>query len=442
MAVEAAASGLVHELHAGEWDHPLAAGGSPWDGKFYVDMAQALERACFDYIMIEDTLMVSEAYGDSAEAALKHALQVPKHDPAPLAALIAAATTRLGVVATMSTLAYPPFMLARLCSTLDHIAGGRFGWNIVTSGEDTAAQNFGLDKLPPREQRYEMADEYVDLVCKLFDSWDPDAVVMDRATGTYADYRKVRPIHFEGKYFKCRGPLNTVRSPQGKPVFVQAGGSPRGRAFAARHADSIIATANGIDGMKQYRDDVRRHAVSFGRNPDDIKVLFLVYPILAETDDEAQAKRQRMVSSPHFIERALASTATVTDIDFSQVRSRPAAAAADHQWRAGLARQVRPMGQRQDAAPACDGAVRRAGSEVDFVGSPDTVAERMGNAMEAIGGDGFLISTPFQRTSRRFIVEVTEGLVPALQRRGLMRTAYTGDAARGADRVLTADRMQ
>src|SRR5215475_1319503 len=236
----------------GEWDHPLATGGAPWDGKFYVDMAQALERACFDYIMIEDTLMVSEAYGDSAEAALKHALQVPKHDPAPLAALISATTTRLGVVATMSTLAYPPFMLARLCSTLDHIAGGRFGWNIVTSGEDIAAQNFGLDKLPPREQRYAMADEYVDLVCKLFDSWDPDAVVMDRARGIYADHTKVRPIHFEGKYFRCRGPLNTVRSPQGRPVFVQAGGSPRGRAFAARHADSIIATANGIAGMRQY----------------------------------------------------------------------------------------------------------------------------------------------------------------------------------------------
>ena len=111
----------------GEWDSPMAAGGSPWDGKFYVDMAQALERACFDYIMIEDTLMVSEAYGDSAEAALKHALQVPKHDPMPLAALIAAATTRLGVVATMSTLAYPPFMLARLCSTLTSSASSSKG---------------------------------------------------------------------------------------------------------------------------------------------------------------------------------------------------------------------------------------------------------------------------------------------------------------------------
>jgi len=414
----------------GEWDHPLAVGGAPWDGRFYVDMAQALERACFDYIMIEDTLMVSEAFGETAEVTLKHALQVPKHDPSPLAAIIAAATRNLGVVATFSTLAYPPFMLARLCSTLDHIAGGRFGWNIVTSGEDAAAQNFGMDKLPPREQRYDMADEYVDLVCKLFDSWDADAVVMDRATGTYADYRKVRPINFEGRFFKVRGPLNTVRSPQGRPVFVQAGGSPRGRAFAARNADSIIAVATGIDGMQQYRDDVRRHAVAFGRNPDAIKVLFLVYPILAETDAEALAKRERMVSSPRFIERALASVSTVTDIDFSKfpldeplprLTTNGEQGSLDKfaQW--GSGKTLRQLAMERFGA---------VGSDVDFVGSPDTVAERMGQVAEAVGGDGFLISTPFQRTSRRFIVEVTEGLVPALQRRGLARTAYSGGTLR------------
>ena len=195
-----------------------------------------------------------------------------------------------------------------------------------------------------------MADEYVDLVCKLFDSWDADAVVMDRATGTYADFRKVRPIHFEGKYYKCRGPLNTVRSPQGKPVFVQAGGSPRGRAFAARHADSIIATANGIEGMKQYRDDVRRHAVSFGRNPDDIKVLFLVYPILGETDAEAEAKRRRLVSSPHFIERALASTATVTDIDSSGA-ARPATSRRDQRAAATSRKVEAERAQRAHAVP-------------------------------------------------------------------------------------------
>jgi alkanesulfonate monooxygenase SsuD/methylene tetrahydromethanopterin reductase-like flavin-dependent oxidoreductase (luciferase family) len=143
-------------------------------------------------------------------------------------------------------MAYPPFLLARLCATIDNLSEGRFGWNIVTSGEDTAAQNFGLDKLPPRELRYDMAHEYMDGVNQLFASWDQDAVVMDRETDTYADFKKVRPINFEGKYFKCRGPLNTVPCPQGRPTYVQAGGSPTGRAFAAKHADSIIAVANGV----------------------------------------------------------------------------------------------------------------------------------------------------------------------------------------------------
>jgi len=163
----------------GDWNAPFSHGGSPWDGKFFVEMAQAMERACFDYIMLEDTLMVSEAYRGTAEATLKHVLQVPKHDPMPLAAMIAAATSRMGVVATMSTMAYPPFMLARLSATLDHIAGGRFGWNIVTSGEDAAAQNFGLDKLPPHDMRYEIADEFMDVVNKLFGSWDADAILLD-----------------------------------------------------------------------------------------------------------------------------------------------------------------------------------------------------------------------------------------------------------------------
>src|SRR6202012_3419141 len=140
----------------GDCLNPVSQGTGNWDGKFFVEMAQAMERACFDYIMLEDTLMVSEAYGGSSAATLKHGLPVPKHDPMPLAAMIGAATSRLGVVATMSTLAYPPFMLARLGSTLDHNPRGSFGLNIVTSGEDAAAQNFGMDKLPPREQRYEM----------------------------------------------------------------------------------------------------------------------------------------------------------------------------------------------------------------------------------------------------------------------------------------------
>jgi long-chain alkane monooxygenase len=406
----------------GDWTNPVSEGTGNWDGKFFVEMAQAMERACFDYIMLEDTLMVSEAYGGSSEATLKHALQVPKHDPIPLAAMIAAATSKLGVVATMSTMAWPPFMLARVSSTIDHIAGGRFGWNIVTSGEDIAAQNFGMDELPPREMRYAMADEYVDVVCKLFDSWEPDAVVKDRQSGTYADHTKVHPIHFEGQFFKVRGPLNTVRSPQGKPVFVQAGGSPRGRAFAARHADSIIAVGNGVSGMKAYRDDVRRHAEAAGRNPDDIKVLFLVYPFLGETDDEAVARHARLVNSPGFVEAALAAIGTVTDIDFSKfdldqplppLTTNGEQGSLDKfaQW--GSGKTLRQLAQeRFDAG-------------IQLIGSPETVADRLAEAMEEIGGDGFLISTPFQRISRRYITEVCEGLVPALQRRGLVRKEYT-----------------
>ena len=412
---------------AGDWNGDFAPNTAPWDGKFYVDMALAMERACFDYIMLEDTLMVSEAYQGTAEATLRYALQVPKHDPLPLAAMIGAATTRLGVVATMSTMAYPPFMLARLAATIDHICGGRFGWNIVTSGEDSAAQNFGMDELPPREMRYEMADEYVDLVTKLFASWEPGAVVMDREHGIYADHTKVHPIHFEGKYFKCRGPLNTVPSPQGRPVFVQAGGSPRGRAFAARTADTVIAIANGTAGMKQYRDDVRTRAAAAGRNPDDIKVLFLIYPVIGATEEEAHAKYRRMVTAPDFIEAALAAIGTVTDIDFSKYDLDAELPPLTTNGEQGSLDKFAQWGSgktlRQLASERYDGGLQ-------LIGTPDQVAAKMGDAMHAVGGDGFLISTPFQRSSRRVVVDVTEGLVPALQRRGLVRTAYQSSTLR------------
>src|SRR5271170_6011514 len=411
----------------GAWDSTFSHGGSPWDGKFYVEFALALERACFDYIMLEDTLMVSEAYRGTAEATLKYGLQVPKHDPIPLAGMIAAATSRLGVVATMSTMAWPPFMLARVSTTIDHIAGGRFGWNVVTSGEDAAAQNFALDKLPPRELRYAMADEYMELVYRLFDSWEPGAVVMDRENGTYADWRKVHPIHCEGEFFNCRGPLNTVPSPQGRPTFVQAGGSPRGRAFAAKHADSIIAPAYQLAGMKQYRDDVRAHAAKFGRNTDDIKVLFLVYPTLGETKDEAQAKYQRLVGSDGFIQAALASVGQITDIDFSKFALDEPLPRITTNGEQGSLDRFAQWGSGKT--------LRRLASErfdngLDLIGTPDEVAEHMGEAMETVGGDGFLISTPFQRVGRRFVNEVCEGLVPALQRRGVVRETYSRSTLR------------
>ena len=418
--------GWFTNFTAGEWTGPFSNGGLPWDGAFYVEMAQALERACFDYLMLEDKLAISESYGGSMEVYLKHAVGMsPKHDPVPLATLIAGATSRLGVVATMSTLGYPPYLLARLCSTVDSIAGGRFGWNVVTSAEDYAAQNFGLDKLPPRELRYEMAEEYMQLCYALFGSWQPDALLLDRDTGTYADHTKVKPINFEGKYFRCRGPLNTVRSPQGVPTVLQAGASPKGRAFAARHADGIIAVAEGLDAMRAFRDDIRARAEEAGRDPDRVKVMFLVAPVLGETEQEARDKHARAMHDPAFVEKALALISAITDIDFKRfdldsplaerliTNGEQGSLDKFQQW--GSGRTLRELVvESSGGTAAC----------IELIGTPDQVADMMGDAMASVGGDGFLITTPGQGVSRRQVIEITDGLVPALQRRGLVRSHY------------------
>jgi FMN-dependent oxidoreductase (nitrilotriacetate monooxygenase family) len=409
------------------WNGPFAAGGQPWNGRFYIDMVKAMERACFDYIMLEDTLMISEAYGHSSEMYLKHGIMAPKGDPAPLAALLAHSTSKIGVVATLSTLGYPPFLLARLCATLDNIAGGRFGWNIVTSGENQAAQNFGLDELPPRQVRYDMADEYVDLVKQLWGSWAPGAVVMDRESDTYADHTKVKAINFEGKYFRSRGPLNCVPPVQGHPTLVQAGGSPRGRQFAAETADSILTSQTSIEKMKEYRDDIRARAVAAGRDPDEIKVMFVASPTLADTEEEAKRLFKDYANSETHIQITLASISSITDIDFSQfdldkplppltTNGEMGSLVAFAQWDTG-----------KTLRQCCEDWAQY--GLIGLVGTPEQVADRMADAMARVGGDGFLMCT-VRPISRRFINEICEGLVPALQRRGVVRTEYTKSTLR------------
>jgi len=416
-----------------EWDTPWASPDvADWsNGRFYVDMAKSMERACFDYIMIEDTVMVADAYGGTMEGSLKNSVFAPKHDPIPLAVLIAANTSRLGVVATMSTSFYPPYLLARLASTVDSIAEGRFGWNIVSSAEDRAAQNFGLDGLPEHDERYNVAEEYFDIVNQLWDSWEADAVVMDRKTHTYADYRKVNTIDFDGKYFKSRGPLNTVPSPQHRPTFLQAGASPRGRQFAAGAADAIIAVGTGVEGMKEYRDDIRARAKAAGRNPDDIKLLFVVSPTIAATEAEARAKVARFAAAPNFVEKALVGISSNTEIDFKQFdldEPLPEGLTTNGE-RGSLEHFMRGDG-RPGPKTLRQLAHERTTRGLELVGTAEQVADKMGEAAEAIGGDGFLISRGGRDLSREYITEVCDGLVPALQRRGLMRTEYTKSTLR------------
>jgi FMN-dependent oxidoreductase (nitrilotriacetate monooxygenase family) len=416
-----------------EWDTPWASPDvAQWpNGRFYVDMAKSMERACFDYIMIEDTVMVADAYGGTMEGSLKNSVFAPKHDPIPLAVLIAAHTSRLGVVATMSTSFYPPYLLARLASTVDSIAEGRFGWNIVSSAEDRAAQNFGLDGLPEHDERYNVADEYFDVVNQLWESWDADAVVMDRETHTYADFEKVHTVDFVGKYFKSRGPLNTVPSPQHKPTILQAGASPRGRAFAARAADSIVAVGTGVAGMREYRNDIRARAKEAGRNPDDIKLMFCVSPVVAPTEAEARAEVDRLTARASYVEKQLVGISSNTEIDFKQF-----------DWDEPLPADLTTNGERGSLEHFMRGdgspepktlrklAIDWATTGVEFIGTPEQVAREMGEAMEEIGGDGFLIMKPGWDLNRNYISSITDGLVPELQRLGLTRTEYTKSTLR------------
>jgi FMN-dependent oxidoreductase (nitrilotriacetate monooxygenase family) len=405
------------------WNDPFG-GNDPllWmNGDFYIDMARSLERAGFDYFMIEDSLMVPDTYRGTAELELKYALYSPKHDPMPLVPLLARATKHLGIVATASTSFYPPFMLARLMTTLDHLTDGRVGWNIVTSSEDLAAQNFGMESLPDHDLRYDMAEEYVELVRQLWDSWDADAVVMDRTTGVYADYTKVRPIHFRGKYHSSRGPLNTLRGPQGRPVFCQAGGSPRGRSFAAKNTDTLLAIPNGIAEMKAYRDDVRALAMTFERDPDDIKVMFVIRPVLGATQDEAEAKRRaQWEAHERNLEIQFVHMSALMEIDMSQFELDEILpedlATNGHQSSLATFLRINRGKTLREAVS------KPRIASIELVGTPDAVASQMAEAMEEVGGDGFLLSG--FPVSRRYLNEVCEGLVPELQRRGLTRTRY------------------
>jgi len=408
------------------------AWGEPWTGHIgrtwmvpdlFVDLARTLERACFDYVLIEDSSYVGESFGGSTELYLKHGIAVPRQDPSVLASLMCAATSRIGIVPTFGTYAYPPYLLARLVATLDQVSSGRIGWNAVTGSSDFAAMNFGLPGMPEHDLRYDMADEYMQVIRALWASWEPGALIADRQSGILVDHTKVHAVNHEGRFFKTRGPLNSGPCPQGQPVIAQAGGSPRGRQFAAQHADTIVAHTKGIAAMKAYRDDVRARMVAYGRDPDRCKVLFLVAPIIGETEDEAEEKKRiRAARAEAQLPQRLAHLGKITNIDFGKF---------DLDKPVG---EVTTNGHQQTLdefrAKAAGKTLRQAMTDhnatemsVELVGTPDSVAARMGDVMEEAGGDGFLFSLP--NVSRRTLAEIEDGLVPALQERGLTRAAYS-----------------
>ena len=385
----------------------------------FIDLAKGMERACMDYMIIEDSSNVPYTYQGSHDTYLKYGASAPKLDPAVLVPYLAQATTHLGLVPTLSVSEYPPYLLARLVNTLDHVSEGRIGWNCVTGSNDGAAQNYGHDKHRPHDERYDVADEFADLVTKLWEAWEPDAVVLDPELPMFADGTKVHPVNHEGKYFKCRGPLNAPRSPQGRVPICQAGGSPRGQQFASRWADTIITEGGGsAASMKAYRNDVRRRAVEIGRNPDDIKVLFLAHPIVDTTMEAArERKRLERLAAEEHMDMQLSSMSRLTGIDFSKF-------ALDEPLPDTLTTNGHQSALAKWIGKTPRAIVQSYASKdgIDFTGTADHVAGIMQDLMEEVGGDGFLIFNSY--FDRRYIMEVCDGLVPELQRRGLTRKAY------------------
>ncbi len=417
---------FLHNSTVQGWNKPWSGSiGRRWaSSEFYIDVARAVERACFDYVLLEDNVYVPDAFGGSMDIYLRGALSVPRLDPLLLAPIMLEHTSRVGIVPTVSTFAHHPYAVARHIGTLDLLSGGRAGWNMVTGSSDQASKNFGQDGLAEHDHRYEMASEYTEAVASLFDSWEPGAIVDDGERGMFIDPAKVHHADFQGRWYSTRGPLNSGPSPQGRPVIAQAGSSPRGQAYAAQYADTIIGQASSVEDMKRFRASVRAVAQEQGRDPDEIKVLYLVQPIVGETEVEAEDKyRQNLEWAQENVELTLAYIGKMISIDFSPL---PLDEPLDPEplRTNGTQQTLVSFVERNAGKTLREAAVARGSAawELPLVGTNDQVAARMGEVMEEVGGDGFLIKN--EAMSRRGLAEITDGLVPALQRRGLVRTEY------------------
>ena len=331
---------------------------------------------------------------------------------------------------TLSTTFYPPFLLARLLTTLDHLSRGRIAWNVVTSYKREEALNFGYQELLDHDQRYDRADEYLELCYQLWASWEPDAVVMDPRTDTFADPAKVRAIDFEGTYYRSRGPLNATPSPQGHPVILQAGTSERGQDFAARHAEAIIVGRETPDEMKRFYDafKARMRTTSGGRRTD-CKIFFLAKPIIGDTDEAAQQRADALYANAP-VEAGLAALSTLLQIDLSTYAlDQPLPAALQRRATQGIRSQLDKFyvpGRTPD--PAGDRHPQgQSRLHSRSLARPSASPTAWRSTMEAIGGDGFAIR---QGLWPGYVGPFVEQVVPLLQQRGVTRAEYTGTTLR------------
>lgn len=419
------ASHVTHS-HAA-WRHPASDPGflTP---EYYHRIGRILERGTFDFVFFADLLAVPTNFGGGPDEALRRGTQASATlDPFLVATSIAAVTERLGVAITKSTTYFHPFEVARIFASLDHLSRGRAAWNIVTSLSGAEARNFGLEKALDHDLRYDRAQEFVEAAVALWDSWDADALVQDKESGVFADPAKVRAVNHDGLFYKSQGPLPTPRSPQGRPVLIQAGSSGKGKDFAARWADAIFEIDPTPEGRRAYYDDVKSRASDAGRNPDHVKIFPSFVPFVAETESIAREKQafHNELADPI---SGLMTLSVHTDHDFSQYDLDAPVEHIEVGGTQGLFDVARRLSERDSLTLRDIGKLYAQGVLLpQFVGTASDVADRIEDGFRNGEADGWILSCAQSPGTFNDFVDL---VVPELRRRGLFRTEYEGRTLR------------
>lgn len=411
--------------HEAAWRYPATEPERVFDARFLGGLAQIAEAAKFDAIFLADIPKLDENVAYNS---------VGRLDPIVALTAIALQTERIGLIGTASTTYTHAWGLARQLASLDHVSGGRAAWNIVTTDSESAAANFGLDANPDPELRYERAEEFVEATLRLFDSWEDDALLVDREAGRYADTAKIHAPRFEGDHIRTAGPLNVPRSPQGYPVLVQAGSSNAGRAFAARYAEAIFTAQQQIEDALAFARDIKGRAEALGRSRDSVKILPGLSPFIGGTEAEAKALQQEF-NELTVVEYGLLQLADLVKVDLSSVGldekvpldlfGGPSDLADNNRSRRAVVAKI--VEREQPTLRQLLHRLAGARGHRVFAGTPEQVADTIQEWFDAGAADGFNVMPPYLPGG---LEAFTEQVVPILQQRGLFRTEYEGRTLR------------
>ncbi|TCN46270.1 FMN-dependent oxidoreductase (nitrilotriacetate monooxygenase family) [Rhodococcus sp. SMB37] len=417
-------------VYSGSWRYPNSA-QDYLSLAYYQRIARVLEEGNFDLMFFDDRLAMPGIYGNSVADAVRYGARPIKLDLTAILGAAAAATTHLGLGATYSTTYYQPFHVARTFATLDHLSGGRAAWNIVTSVNDAEARNFGVDKHFDHDKRYDRAEEFVEVVAKLWDSWEDDAIVADRKSGIFADAEKVHEVDHHGEFFDVQGPLTVPRTPQGRPVLIQAGQSGRGRQFAAKWADLIFTGDPSQAVAAEHYADQKALVAEYGRATDSVRVLPMVYVIPGETEEIAQQKEGIFLHDLVHPQASLTLLSEVTNHDFAGHGLDDVVTDELIESVSGIRGLVqgvkRHIGDQELTLRVLANHRATLLQGPRFVGTGAQIAEQMEEWFQSRSCDGFVIAaTHFPGAFEDFVRLV----VPELRARGLVREEYTGSTLR------------